>query len=225
MTQYLDAPALENIISSSDIVAFKGNSEVRLVVLENQEYRLLVLNGAVQSIQYKAEPFTLLFPHQRQLLKVLGELPENAQVLEMGLGGGSALAHAQQYFPQMQWTTLERSIDVIDLYLDFFAPQIPHHRHQIVCADAADWLGKNDARKFDLVLCDVYDKIQRPLLAKCAACVANNGWLVVNWLPHLHENTDIERFLEGVPELKGWQFNVSRVEGYRNKILQFQRSE
>lgn len=223
MTQLLDAPALEKIISSSDILALKGNSEVRLVVLENQEYRLLVLNGAVQSVQYKPQPHAILFPHQRQLLKILPELKPNAEVLELGLGGGSALAHAARYYPKMKWTTVEKSMTVIDLYLDFFAPDIPHTKHQIACADGKDWLRNKNDQSFDLILCDVYAKIQRPLLVECSRHVKPDGWLVVNWLPHLHEQDSVDSFLKGVPELQDWSLKQDKVVGYRNRILRFQK--
>jgi len=226
VSQLLSAPDLENLLASANILAMRGNSEVRLVVLQNQEYRLLVLNGAVQSVQYMPRPELIMFPHQQVLLSILPMLPEQARVLELGLGGGSALAHAAHFYPKQKWHSIEKSMAVIDLYLEFFAPKIPHVHHQIVCADALEWLQGNPIDQesaFDLVLCDVYAKVRRPLLRECAKQVKPGGWLLVNWLPHLHSSEQVHNFLKAVPELANWQVTTQKVAGFRNQIVRFQK--
>ncbi|WP_113907579.1 spermidine synthase [Aliidiomarina celeris] len=214
---------LESILGDATLTALSGTSEVRLVVLENQEYRLLVLNGAIQSVQHKQYPYALLLPHQVPMLAVLEQLPSAAEVLELGLGGGSAMAHARHYYSTFEWLCVESSAAVISLYFDHFAPEVVLPNQTIVMAEAQQWLRTApQGRQFDLILCDIYAKVSQPFLELCYVRVKRGGWLVINWLPHLNESEYADP-LSTLGIFKGWHVESSKVPGYRNRIYRLQR--
>lgn len=217
----LTAQDLENLLRSATLLTLSGTSEVRLLVLQNQEYRLLVLNGALQSVIDMGQPERLIFPHQTHLLAPLKTLHDGADVLELGLGGGSAMAYARANFPTLQWTCLENSAEVISLYMDYFAPEIFVPHHQILFADALQWLRETPAeQQYDLVLCDLYDRVQQPLIDLCAARVRPGGILMVNWLPHLNAEGGGEQLFMTHPMVRSWQRQVTPVPGFRNLVYQ-----
>lgn len=220
MTQPLTGLALEKLLQEATIVTLIGDAEVRLVVLENQDYRLLVLNGAVQSVQDKRQPARLVLAHQHLLLAELSQLPPQAKVLELGLGGGSALAHAQVYFPQLNWLCVEQSAQVISLYFDYFAPEIRATNHRIVQANAYQWLTQQRQHDvFDLVLCDVYEQLDAHFLTACAAAVKPGGTLAVNWLPHLQNDQLGGQEFDACLAVQGWSRSQKKVPGFRNQIF------
>lgn len=219
----LGTPELEALLGDAQLIALTGTSEVRLVVLENQDYRLLVLNGSIQSVQRKSAPHELILPHQIPFLAGLKSLPEHAKVLEFGLGGGSAMAYARHFFPTLNWLCLESNPEVISLYLDHFAPDYLLPNQQILLTEALQWLQQEPPeQQFDLILCDIYAKVLQPLLAACKERVKPGGSLVINWLPHLNQKEQPDA-LELQALFPNWATKAEKVPGFRNCIYRLQR--
>lgn len=214
---------LETLLGDATLIALTGTSEVRLVVLENQDYLLLVLNGSIQSVQRKSASQELVLPHQVPFLAELKSLPEHAEVLEFGLGGGSAMAHARYFFPTLNWLCLESNAEVISLYLDHFAPEYLLPNQQIVMADALQWLQQAPAeQQFDLILCDIFAKVPQSLLAACKERLKPGGSIVINWLPHLNQKEQPDT-LELQALFPNWEAKAEKVPGFRNCIYRLQR--
>ncbi|RUO37984.1 hypothetical protein CWE15_10720 [Aliidiomarina taiwanensis] len=223
MTKPLTGEALEAILQESNIIALTGHIGVRLVVLENADYRLLVLNGSVQSVQDKHDPARIVLAHQVPLLQALAAVPKQGRVLELGLGGGSAMNHAQVHFPHLQWLCLEQYAAVVSLYFDHFCPNFLPVEQKIRTTSALSWLRENPQEQFDLVLCDLYDKIDMPLLEACAQAVLPGGQLNINWLPHMQNDALGDEALDSCPALSGWARATHPIAGFRNRVYQLTR--
>ncbi|WP_126804313.1 spermidine synthase [Aliidiomarina minuta] len=207
-------------LAKSSILYLTGDSEVRVVVLENQDYRFLVINGAIQSVLKLQDPKALVLPHQLELLAELPQLAPTARVLELGLGGGSALRHASYCYPQLYWCCLETNAEVINLYWEYFAPEQELAEHEIILSDSLEWLQKTPARQqFELILCDVYAEVQAPLLEACLGRLSADGVLMVNWLPHLQPqgNKSLD-FFHWLSAQQNLQHTMQKVKGFRNQI-------
>lgn len=226
MTRPLTYPTdFEYELAKSSILYLTGDSEVRVVVLENQDYRFLVINGAIQSVLDLNDPKALVLPHQQQLLEELPKLAPTARVLELGLGGGSALRHATYCYPHLLWRCLENNAEVINLYWEYFAPEEAMAEHEIILSDSLAWLQKAPARQqFELILCDLYDEIQAPLLEACLQRLSSDGVLMVNWLPHLQpQGAKSQDFFHWLSAQQNLQHTMYKVPGFRNQIHRLTR--
>lgn len=224
MTEPLTGQALEQLLQEATIITLTGGIEVRLVVLENQDYRLLVLNGSVQSVQDKRNPARLVLAHQIPLLAALAAVPEHGNVLELGLGGGSAMAYARAHYPTLNWLCLEQSARVISLYFDYFAPATVIPEQRILMAKAYEWLTTSwQGPQYDLVLCDVYDRLDVQFITACAKVVKPGGVLAINWLPHLQNDNLGDSELDCCAAIAGWLRTQQNVAGFRNRVYQLTR--
>lgn len=224
MTEPLTGQALEQLLQEATIVALTGGIEVRLVVLENQDYRLLVLNGSVQSVQDKRDPSRLVLAHQIPLLAALAAVPEGGNVLELGLGGGSAMAYARANYPTLNWLCLEQSANVISLYFDHFAPPTVVPEQRILMTDAYTWLTKTwQGKQYDLVLCDVYERLDIQFITACAKVVKPGGVLTINWLPHMQNDDLGGDELDNCAAVSNWSRTKHKIHGFRNRVYQLTR--
>lgn len=224
MTEPLTGQALEQLLQEATIITLTGGIEVRLVVLENQDYRLLVLNGSVQSVQDKRDPTRLVLAHQIPLLAALAAVPERGNVLELGLGGGSAMAYARAHYPTLNWLCLEQSASVISLYFDHFAPATVIPEQRILMADAYEWLTTSwQGEQYDLVLCDVYERLDIQFIAACAKVVKPGGVLAINWLPHMQNDDLGSDDLDRCETVAAWSRTKHKIDGFRNRVYQLTR--
>ncbi|WP_126799170.1 spermidine synthase [Aliidiomarina soli] len=222
----MQAADFEHELASTTLVYLSRDPEVRVVVLENQVYRFMLMNGDIQSVMALADPQAIVFPHQQRMLQVLDHLPQGARVLELGLGGGSALRHVNYQRPDLHWTSVERSAEIINLYWDYFSAQSLaadfefNSRQQVVLADSTVFLNKlSETRKFELILCDVYDVVQSEVLQKCLNQLAGGGTLVVNWLAGMQpQGDDSESFFRQLLAPGTFQHSIDRVPGFGNQI-------
>lgn len=222
----LQAADFEHELATASILYLTGDTEVRVVVLENQDYRFLVINGSIQSVLDKADPGKVLFPHQQALLQDLPALPSGARVLELGLGGGSALRHASHLYPSLRWTCIESRADVINLYWEYFAPEEALAEHDLVLDNSLHWLQRApQSQQFELILCDVYAEVQVALMDACLDRLAPGGVLVVNWLPHLQpQGEDSQDFFGWFSSERGLTHHLQKVPGFRNQIHRLTRT-
>lgn len=210
-------------------------SESRVVVVENQVYRFLLMDNAIQSVMSRHDPARIVFPHQQEMLRPLATLAEGARVLELGLGGGSALRHASFTRGDLNWTSVEQSAEVISVFWDYFSAQavtesaapMPINPHHEIVLDSSEHYLQNrvGARRFELILCDVYDVVQHRLLDMCLQHIEPGGMLVVNWLPHMQpQGENSSEFFSLLTtrgkQATGFSFDhqVALVEGFGNQI-------
>ena len=189
-------------------------------MLENQDYRFLVINGTMQSVMDRHHPSRIVFPHQQILLHPLLSLAPQARVLELGLGGGSALRHAVYHYPQLDWQCVEHSSEVISLFWEYFAPPVELQSQHIILQDSVTYIQNLPVQsRFELILCDVYDELQYPLMEACIHHLADDGILMVNWLPHVQpQGEQSADFFRRLSEQHGLTHQLNLVPGFGNQI-------
>lgn len=226
----LKATDFERELTSARIVYLTRNSERRVAILENQAYRFLLMHGALQSVMSLAQPQAVVFPHQRVMLQSLKQLPAASQVLELGLGGGSAVRHARLNGYDLTWTSVEYNSEVVNLFWDYFNPSLAqedeHLTHIIELADSQTYVQKLPTQqKFELILCDVYDELGVELLHLCVKHLSDHGELVVNWLPHIQpQGAQSEDFFATLTKQAGLVHQVSSIPGFANQIHRVRRN-
>ncbi|RAJ96361.1 spermidine synthase [Aliidiomarina maris] len=217
----LQAADFQRELLSAEVLYFTAESEVRVVVMENQDYRFMLMGDAVQSIMNLQDPAALEFAHQRLMLAQLDTLPAGARVLELGLGGGSAVRHANLRGLALDWVTVERSSEVINLYWDYFEPTPPTapFKLHIELAESQQYLGQAKNSQFELILCDVYDQLSQTLVANCLNRLSPSGELVINWLPHMQlEGLDSTEFFAQLAAQHSLQHTLQTASGFANQI-------
>lgn len=225
----LQAADFERELLTANITYLTDNSDVRVVILENQDYRFMLMHGTLQSVMSLAQPQTIVFAHQEVMLRPLAELAAGSCVLELGLGGGSAVRYAKHYNYALNWTSVEHNSEVVNLFWDYFDPAslAPHTQlqHQIELADSHTYLTQlPTTRKFELILCDVYDELGYGLLSLCADRLSAGGMLVVNWLPHIQpQGAESDSFFSTLAERMHLDHEVITVPGFANQIHRLQR--
>lgn len=225
----LQAADFDAELLSASLLYLARDSEGRAVVMENQAYRFLVMGGAIQSVMDRNDPQAIVFAHQELMLRELSQLSPAARVLELGLGGGSALRHVSYTRPDLYWLCVEQSSEVVNLYWEYFQPEGDagqfNPRHEIALSGSREYLRRLSVQhQFELILCDVYDEIDDELLGLCTQHLTNSGVLVVNWLPHIQpQGDDSAGFFRQFSLAHGLRHATSTVPGFRNQIHRLQR--
>lgn len=244
----LQAADFEHELLSAKLIYLTENSEVRVVVMENQAYRFMIMGSTIQSVMDKADPQNLVFAHQQVMLRSLPMLAPEARVLELGLGGGSAVRHAQMRNLPLHWTSVEQSSEVINLYWCYFDPYVvapeivnsfqadtakrsvatsielgsplPSFSHTIELAGGREYLSRLAAQaKFELILCDVYDELSKGFIHLCVQHLTPNGQLVINWLPHMQtQGAQSALFFSRLANELNLYHQAESVEGFANQI-------
>ena len=150
-----------------------------------QRIALHFSTDAVQSIMRKDDPWALEIDYTKMMMSFLPVLPEPADILVIGLGGGSLSKFCYRHLPEARITTLEINPAVIALRETFHIPA-DDDRFRIIAADAADWLrGKRGVA--DVILLDAYmaDGMPPPLttdafVTDCLAALRPGGILCAN---------------------------------------------
>ena len=243
----LQAADFEHELLSAKLIYLSENSEVRVVVMENQAYRFLLMGNTIQSVMDKTDPQKLVFAHQQVMLRSLPTLAPGSRVLELGLGGGSAVRYAQLRRLPVHWTSVEQSSEMINLYWCYFEPaagastvdtppvaphiaefaasSVPGHvlsvfTHHIELAGGHEYLSQLPTQaKFELILCDVYDELSLEFIRLCVTHLADNGQVVINWLPHMQsEGAQSALFFARLARELNLYHHAERVEGFANQI-------
>lgn len=226
----LQAADFEHELLSANLVYLTTNSEVRVVVMENQAYRFMLMDGTIQSAMDLQDPQALVFAHQQVMLRDLAALAPGARVLELGLGGGSAVRHAQLHGLPLRWTTVEENSEVVNLYWCYFDSFALGDRsqtqtssafeHVIELAESFEYLWRLAPHtRFELILCDVYDELSDELIRLCIQHLHPGGELVINWLPHLQsQGTHSGEFFANLADELNLEHAMQTVVGFANQI-------
>ncbi|WP_440903152.1 spermidine synthase [Catenovulum sp. SX2] len=183
---------LKNSLSDGQLVAFHKEGKLQWQILQNDKYLWLKLDQTVQSVMDKADHNILAFPHQYPLRGLIAELPEQAKILEFGLGGGSNFRYIKSQRPQAQINIIEKSQLVIDWFSEYFNPD--KLEVDIQQGDAFEFLMANQ-QKFDLIITDLFTAHQSLMSTFCLDyfvqlknSITKQGYAYINFLPE----TDFE---------------------------------
>ncbi|MCP5201054.1 MAG: methyltransferase domain-containing protein [Gammaproteobacteria bacterium] len=142
-----------------------------------------------QSMMRLDDPAAVVMPNQLTMLSALTWSGLPARVLDLGAGCGTFERFFAARLPGCAVTAIERSRALVRLARCHFA--LPETIEPLV-ADAATWLADaaDDAPRFDLVLCDIFDGEHHPdclfdawFYADCERRLARGGAFALNVSP------------------------------------------
>ncbi|OQX14259.1 MAG: spermidine synthase [Thiothrix lacustris] len=157
-----------------------------ITVLDDGECRILTFApNDEQSRCLKSAPHILQYEYTQAMLLVL-LFCQPKRVLVLGLGGGSLVTALHRHIPGIHITAVELRATVIEVAQRFF--QMPRSKRlQIVQQDADDFLNNVELRKVDAIFADLYHgdgvdhvQLRADFVARCAANLKEDGWLVMN---------------------------------------------
>ncbi len=162
-----------------------------VIVTDDGECRVLgFCPNDEQSRCLKAAPHVLQYEYTQAMLLVL-LFCQPRRVLVLGMGGGSLVTALHHHIPGIQITAVELRAQVIEVAYRFF--QMPRSKRvQVIQQNADQFLDTTDLRKPDVIFADLYhgtgvDEVQLrdDFIARCAALLKDDGWLVLNcWNEH-----------------------------------------
>ena len=175
------------VMSLNQILYSSEDAYGPIMVSDDGECRTLsfALNDE-QSRCLKAAPHILQYDYTQAMLMVL-IFCQPKRVLALGLGGGSlvtALYHTQ---PKVDITAVELRAAVIEVAKRYFyLPQ--GKRLTVIQQDADEYLLSDALHKQDIIFADLYHaegidgvQLRDDFLARCAALLKPEGWLVLNY--------------------------------------------
>ncbi|HEY9199204.1 MAG TPA: fused MFS/spermidine synthase [Gammaproteobacteria bacterium] len=113
---------------------------------------------ACQSSMLLSEPAALTLGYTRSMLAALLFQPAPANILLIGLGGGSLARFLLWHLPDTEIVCIEPRASVVELARGYF--QLPEHeRLRIHITDGASFLGDCPEHSFDLILIDAFDSV------------------------------------------------------------------
>lgn len=101
-------------------------------------------------------------------------LPPHAvqRVLLLGLGGGTVIHQLQHFVRPREITAIELDATHLDIAARYF--DVNAQNVNLVRADAADWVGRYDGPRFDLVIDDLFGEADGQ---PCRAIPLDDAWL------------------------------------------------
>ena len=132
----------------------KDSAYHSIAVVEDGQDRYLRFDSSFQSAMDLDDPFVTPFDYVDYLSLAFAYRPEAANVLFVGLGGGSAPKRAWRDFPDVQVHAVELDPEVVDVARRWFAlPQDP--RLEVEVEDGRRYLQRNE-RRWDVIVLDAY---------------------------------------------------------------------
>ena len=142
-------------------------------------------DGAVQSRMLRADPAQLVLEYTRLMMGVLLFQPAPERMAMIGLGGGSLAKYCAATLPDVDFTAVEISPDVIALR-DAFGIPPDGPRFRIVCEDGAAFV-RRDGPPLDVLIVDAFVSGGQPeglgtaaFYDYCRERLAPDGLLAVN---------------------------------------------
>jgi spermidine synthase len=183
---FLSPSALAERARKQQMRALLKLHQGRPFVFEDGNLRLLYFNEkSVQSAMRLDAPDELECGYTRAMMAFLLAQPAPAQILMVGLGGGSLLKFCRFHLPASRITVLEIDAEVIALRQQFLIPP-DDALLQIIHCDATAYLA-TQALQVDVLLLDGFDGggmvaelSTARFYADCHAALAPGGVLVCN---------------------------------------------
>ena len=166
--------------------------EQLIEVREYKNYRWLQIGGdSIQGLMAVDSPSQILLPNIQALLVTLLFCPKPKQLLNLGFGCGSIERFCIDKLPDVEITSLESSVSVIQLAKEFF---FIGQGCQIV-NDAAETFLVNENEVCDIILCDIFNDEEHPaclyedsFYKNLFNCLDDKGVLAINLLPESEED-------------------------------------
>jgi len=143
-------------------------------------------SDTVQSSMRIARPNDLEVSYTRSMMAFLLFKPEPADVLMVGLGGGSLAKFIYHQLPRTRTIAIEVNARVVDIARQYFCVPPDDERLEIVVTDGAAYLHDNEV-DVDVLVVDGYDAesqveaLSTPAFYRdCASALGDAGVLVVN---------------------------------------------
>jgi spermidine synthase len=143
-------------------------------------------SDTVQSSMRIARPYDLEVAYTRSMMAFLLFKPEPAQVLMVGLGGGSLTKFIHHYLPNTRTVAIEVNQRVVDIARQYFFLPPDDERLSVIVTDGAAYLQDNQVAA-DVIVVDGYDsecqveELCTPAFYRdCARALNRDGMLVVN---------------------------------------------
>jgi spermidine synthase len=127
-----------------------------LIVDSDTERHLQFSPDALQSRMRLDDPYALIAPYTRQMMSFLLFNPDPADILMIGLGGGSLAKFCYRHLPNARITVIEIDARVIALRDSFYVPA-DDDRFRVIHDDGVKYLARLQDR-FDAILVDAYDE-------------------------------------------------------------------
>lgn len=216
---------LSDLANDSRIVHFEKEGSTAISISENEKYRWLSFNDAVQTVVCLKAPWKPILPHLSAMLLVLRYIPKPDRILELGLGGGSLQRFMRHHFPQCTITSIENNPQVISLFQQWFNDL--NQKHHIICGDAQQEIGNHNEQQ--LIFIDLFSKSGSPdfvssidFYMDCLTALQTNGALVINLITQYQTQIDVTCDL-----LKQLNLNIRvfSIPGFQNRIIMASREE
>jgi spermidine synthase len=140
--------------SGGVVVHRKDTQYHRLLVIDEEEERILKFDRSRQSSMYLDDPFETSFDYPNYLHLTLALKPDARRVLIVGLGGGSLVKRMWRDYPQMEIDVVEIDPEVVDVAETYFA--MPEdERIRIEVEDGRRFLQQTE-KTYDIIVMDAY---------------------------------------------------------------------
>lgn len=212
---------------------FEKQGSTAISVSENDDYRWMSIDDAVQSVLCKAQPYKPLLPHLNAVLMALRyhlltqhastKRSDDLNVLELGLGAGSLPRFFSYHFPTSRITSIENNPLVVSLFQAWFSETVAASRaqHDIVTADASKQITK--CKNQDLVFVDLFAKHGSPdfvstihFYQQCINALKKHGILTINLIAQYQMQFEMTQDM-----LQRLNLHVRTffIPGYQNKVI------
>ena len=142
-----DTACAHSSYTNGHLVEIKDTAIQRSLIFDKQH---------LQSAMSFLDPQELVLSYTRYMLLGLLISPNPKNILLIGLGSGSFVRFFHHYYPECGIDGVEYSQHIIDLATGYF--RLPEADNiEIICADGAQFIRKNNDRKYDIILVDAFD--------------------------------------------------------------------
>lgn len=156
-------------------------------VSEKNGVRSLHLGSdAIQSSMRLKDPYELVLGYSRCMFAFLLFREEPADMVLIGLGGGSITKFVHRYMARTRITSVELSAQVVQVARSLFFLPPDDARHTVVVGDGADYINRLK-KPVDVIFLDAYsadgivqELSSEPFFCRCREQLNPEGVLVVN---------------------------------------------
>jgi len=179
----MDLPAYDD-----GTLIYKSDSDgISIEVRELGNFRWMHFGShAVQSALDLRSPSLPQDPYSIAMLAALLFQQQPAQVLNLGVGGGSIERFFSEFYQHTRLTSVELSDEVIRVAQEYFFVDKDHR----IIQGAAEHFVSSDHRIHDIIFCDIFTVDEHPaalsssdFYEELARRLSDDGILVVNLLP------------------------------------------
>lgn len=143
-------------------------------------------NATVQSAMLIKAPFELELRYTRGMMAYLLFAEEAADVLAIGLGGGSVPKYIYHHLPQTRMRVIEINPKIIRIARSHFEVPEDDERLRVIIGDGAAYL-REHTETAEVLMLDAFDShgipqdlCTQPFFDSCAAALSGDGIFVVN---------------------------------------------